>query len=564
MTLPPRNQAITNVGGVGKIPTPIFEERDPTSNDIGPPWNVQQTWVNTLTQGIWVLETFSTSSGVVSAQWRALAPIVTSTVAPTSSDYLYPLGQIWIDSVADLGYILLNVTGTTATWENFSGSGVGIDSIIVSSGTSPVVPDASGQITYTDGNGVGMTGGTNEITYAMVSPFTGNFTYTGTVSATTFDTNVAAAASTLTATTWSADGTDTNISLNITPKGTGFISETKTASGQWLGFNDGTDTFGYYNFAGSPEGNVAANTGSYCSDTTNGTIYVKTTDTVNTGWVNLVVGPASATDNAIARYDGTTGKLIQNSSVTVGDLGSIDSTTSVDGSEKLLVFQNTSDTASSGASIQCLVGGSSAADPTFLWNIDGENYSMMGLDNDDSDSLKINFNAASLGTNDSWIMTIDGERTLPLQPAFLAILATSDLNVTGAGTLYVLGSGNALTEIFDQGGDFVTTGTFTAPVAGRYHMGLNFFIGGLTALMTYGQTTIATSNGNYTSNAVNMGAIRTVSTAPDNYECGNTVLCDLDAADTVNFHLIIYGGAGDTADMLASGNRVRVFGALIC
>lgn len=32
-----------------------------------------------------------------------------------------------------------------------------------------------------------------------------------------------------------------------------------------------------------------------------------------------VVGPASATDNAIARFDGTTGKLVQNSAVTVAD-----------------------------------------------------------------------------------------------------------------------------------------------------------------------------------------------------------------------------------------------------
>ena len=32
-----------------------------------------------------------------------------------------------------------------------------------------------------------------------------------------------------------------------------------------------------------------------------------------------VVGPASATDNAIARYDGTTGKLIQNSAATIAD-----------------------------------------------------------------------------------------------------------------------------------------------------------------------------------------------------------------------------------------------------
>ena len=36
-----------------------------------------------------------------------------------------------------------------------------------------------------------------------------------------------------------------------------------------------------------------------------------------------VVGPASATDNAIARFDSTTGKLIQNSVVTVSDTGDI-------------------------------------------------------------------------------------------------------------------------------------------------------------------------------------------------------------------------------------------------
>jgi hypothetical protein len=36
-----------------------------------------------------------------------------------------------------------------------------------------------------------------------------------------------------------------------------------------------------------------------------------------------VVGPASATDNAVARFDLTTGKLIQNSLVTIGDSGNI-------------------------------------------------------------------------------------------------------------------------------------------------------------------------------------------------------------------------------------------------
>lgn len=38
---------------------------------------------------------------------------------------------------------------------------------------------------------------------------------------------------------------------------------------------------------------------------------------------NAVTGPATATDNAIARFDGTTGKLVQNSGATVDDTGKI-------------------------------------------------------------------------------------------------------------------------------------------------------------------------------------------------------------------------------------------------
>ncbi|MFC1646596.1 beta strand repeat-containing protein, partial [Candidatus Omnitrophota bacterium] len=49
----------------------------------------------------------------------------------------------------------------------------------------------------------------------------------GTVSATTFDTNVAAAAVTLTGTALSADGTDAAINIAITPKGTGEVDITK-------------------------------------------------------------------------------------------------------------------------------------------------------------------------------------------------------------------------------------------------------------------------------------------------------------------------------------------------
>ena len=54
---------------------------------------------------------------------------------------------------------------------------------------------------------------------------------------------------------------------------------------------------------------------------------VLATDGTNASWTTNgsgdVVGPSSATDNAIARFDGTTGKLIQNSGVTVDDNSNI-------------------------------------------------------------------------------------------------------------------------------------------------------------------------------------------------------------------------------------------------
>jgi hypothetical protein len=56
------------------------------------------------------------------------------------------------------------------------------------------------------------------------SPFGVESPTFGTVWATTFDTNVAAAGVTLTGTTLAADGTDSNIDISITPKGTGEVN----------------------------------------------------------------------------------------------------------------------------------------------------------------------------------------------------------------------------------------------------------------------------------------------------------------------------------------------------
>lgn len=70
----------------------------------------------------------------------------------------------------------------------------------------------------------------------------------------------------------------------------------KSASGLMINMLDQTDTFGVYNNAGTPEGVIAADIGSVCLDTTNGDMYLKQTDTVNTGW-SLVGGTSTLSVN---------------------------------------------------------------------------------------------------------------------------------------------------------------------------------------------------------------------------------------------------------------------------
>lgn len=68
----------------------------------------------------------------------------------------------------------------------------------------------------------------NDMIPANSDPTFNSVTVTTSVAATTFDTNVAAAGVTLVGTTLAADGTDTNIDINITPKGTGAINGSDT------------------------------------------------------------------------------------------------------------------------------------------------------------------------------------------------------------------------------------------------------------------------------------------------------------------------------------------------
>lgn len=220
-------------------------------------------------------------------------------------------------------------------------------------------------------------------------------------------------------------------------------------------------------------------------------------------------------------------------------------TSSTAGATRTLTISNTnnSNTASQALS-QITTGGASAGDPFQTFTISGATSFSVGLDNSASDAFVIAASTA-LGTTNVMSVATSGEINYPLQPAFLAYLATTATNKTGAGTSYTIGT-DALTEVFDQNGDFNTNGTFTAPVTGRYCLNLIVRITGCTIASGFAAT-IVTSNRNYIQ-SIGRAAVATDMTMNVSF------LCDLDVSDTATYTTAVSGEAGDTDDIGGGAN----------
>lgn len=120
-----------------------------------------------------------------------------------------------------------------------------------------------------------------------------------TVNGTTFDTNVAAAGVTLSGTTLAADGTDTNIDVTITPKGTGVV--TTAAS-----YSDGAGKLRAIPQSGS------AKTTSYTLATTDVGEYIE----VGTGGSITVPNAVFSTGDAVVIFNNTSGAITITLSIT--------------------------------------------------------------------------------------------------------------------------------------------------------------------------------------------------------------------------------------------------------
>ena len=295
MTIRTQQQAYSVAQGTSPTDAFKFETRDPSANDITYP--LYQGWVNTNTKGIWYLETLLSSAGVVTAQWRAVGPIVVSSTSPAapltaSADYAYPIGQTWCDSTANDYYVMVsNPSSTTGYWVKLSagtqgvdlltgnaggavgpdssgntnilgdpaqivvtgnpatntltltlaGGGSAVDSFAPDTGTNPVVPTAGGLVNVKGQNpasvsGIRVTGALNELDIAMFSPFVGDFTFTK---------STAAATETLTVS--NTDNTALSASSACGAMSVGGTTQTGDAYSQWnvgaaRSFSMGPDT----------------------------------------------------------------------------------------------------------------------------------------------------------------------------------------------------------------------------------------------------------------------------------------------------------------------------------
>ena len=134
-------------------------------------------------------------------------------------------------------------------------------------------------------------------------------------------------------------------------------------------------------------------------------------------------------------------------------------------------------------------------------------------------------------------MRIDatGAVTMPAQPAFLVRPSVGQTNLPNGVTTVIFG-----TEIFDQNSDFASN-TFTAPVAGKYHLDANLWLEQVDTAINYLYLRLLTSNRNY-----NDIISPRFSSDPTywNFQC--SVLADMDAGDTAS---VLYSQSGTSAQV---------------
>jgi len=264
---------------------------------------------------------------------------------------------------------------------------------------------------------------------------------------------------------WSINtaGDFTGENVILSTAATTSIDLTRSSAGQWISFNDGTDLWGLYNTAGSPEGALAANTGALSMDTTNGTLYVKTDDTDNTGWVNLATGGTSPFTSASGIIDKTTiGDRLR---LWYGDAGDV----------QLEIENTTNAVVPTADTLQLNLSGGSGITTD---NVNGIYVNIEGANGTSTDvsALRLNFDPISGSSDDTFTaLLIEGvtgtsavENAITIGSGWDANMfyndTTTQIQIADTGVFtWEDSGGNDLATLTDNSnaGDFVLSGDLT-------------------------------------------------------------------------------------------------------
>lgn len=181
-----------------------------------------------------------------------------------------------------------------------------------------------------------------------------------------------------------------------------------------------------------------------------------------------VVGPSSSTDNAVARFNGTTGKVIKNSTVLIDDSGN------VSGVANLTLLNNSGIRTSTSSGDKLLLQ---------AYDVDGATYTTFGtLTAGNTPTFSINNASATFVNDGCGILDTDATHTLSIVPGSnLTANRTLTISTGDASRTITLNGNTTLNDWFDQSvkqsatptfvGANLASGTTTlGPVAGNVNM----------------------------------------------------------------------------------------------
>lgn len=150
-------------------------------------------------------------------------------------------------------------------------------------------------------------------------------------------------------------------------------------------------------------------------------------------------------------------------------------------------------------------------------------------------------------------ITDTGQINYPIQSSFLAYLPSTVTNATGSGLLWTMGSGPALTIIYDQRGSMTTGGVFTAPVTGKYVFQACIKVGNILLTMQKCIASIVTESYTFEGGEANVAALISLS---GRYSVNISVVCPMQAGQTARLKVALSGGLGNTASILGGSSPI--------